>query len=194
MCLVPGMLSREVSRPNEHARRLAGWIRIVLYALLGVAMLRLLSFSLWSFFLDLILALFGLTFLRANFEDPDRVIMLESVLFLELMFLCDSVIGVLTLVSLVTESTLLRIPITQWQQVLGFVVSGCSLAVYLAGLVSIHLLYRALKETTLVTQDEASGLMGGSAGHRLGGAAVGRVAAQPSSEERFPGQGYKLQV
>jgi len=55
----------------------------------------------------------------------------------------------------------------------------CALAVYLAGLLAIHLLYRALRETTLVTSEEASGLV------RAGN--VGRVVQQPSSEQRFPG-------
>ena len=55
----------------------------------------------------------------------------------------------------------------------------CALAVYLAGLVAIHLLYRALRETTLVTSEEASGLVRGGN--------VGRVVQQPSSEQRFPG-------
>jgi hypothetical protein len=187
MCL-PGMLSREASKPNDRARGWAGWLKIIFYALAFVAGLRLLSFSLWSFFLDLALALYGLTFLKSNFASPDQVVMLESVLVLQLLLGADAAIGVLTLVSLVTETTILKVPITQWQQIAGYVVSGAALAVYLSGLFSAHMLHRALKETTLVTQVEASAFFS------RGGGNVGRVAAVPTLEQRFPGQGYKLTV
>jgi len=113
--------------------------------------------------------------------------MIESVIIFELLFACNAAIGVLTLMSLITDSTLLKIPIAQWQQIFGYVVSGCALAVYIAGFISIHMLYRSLLETTLVTQDEASGLVGRASN-------VGRVAQAPTAEQRFPGTGYKLQV
>ena len=108
--------------------------------------------------------------------------MLESVIIFEMLFAANAVVGILTLVSLITETTLLKVPIAEWQQIFGYIVSGCALAVYLAGLLSIHYLYRALKETTLVTQDEANGLMRGG-----GGGYVGRVVSQPTTEQRFPG-------
>jgi len=156
---------------------MAAWVRIVLFALVAIAVLRLLSFSLWSFFLDLALAMYGLTFLRANFQvrasrvacearesslwrlrvagfvvvffcaqlvaanvamkeiltfpnglaEPDTVVMLESVLLFELLFAVNAAIGVLTLVSLITDTTLLKVPIAEWQQIFGYVVSGCAL-------------------------------------------------------------------
>jgi len=160
------------------------------YALFFLALLRLLSFSLMSFFTDGLMALYGLTFLKA-FEDPDRIIMLESIIMFELLLAAVTLIGVLTLASLITESTILKVPIVHWQQIAGYVVSGCALAVYLAALLSVHFLYRALKETTLVTQDEASSLFSRDQ--------IGRIHASTGSNpmpvaERFPGKGYRLEV
>ena len=63
----------------------------------------------------------------AGLQEPDTVVMLESVLLFELLFAVNAAIGVLTLVSLITDTTLLKVPIAEWQQIFGYVVSGCAL-------------------------------------------------------------------
>ena len=61
----------------------------------------------------------------AGLQEPDTVVMLESVLLFELLCAVNAAIGVLTLVSLITDTTLLKVPIAEWQQIFGYVVSGC---------------------------------------------------------------------
>lgn len=219
MCLLPGTLSREVSRPNAAARRRAGWLSVMSWLLLLLAALRVLSFSIWSALSDAGAGLYGLAMVRANFvEGEERIVMLENVLCFGLFLALLTAVDALTLATIITRTQLLQSELLEWQVITGIVVSGAALAVYLAAGITTALLYRSLKETLVVAAEEThsfvdphAGRVGGAGGrhHEVGGGlfgaafpsvtAVGRVApaaaAGPpstSSASRFPGKAYRL--
>lgn len=161
MCLFPGTLSREVSRPNEVARRRASWVRVMSWLLVGLAGLRILSFSVWAALADAFAALYGLSMLRANFGDEDRIVLIESVLIYALIIAFLTPIDVLTLLSITTRSQMLQENLVEWQSIVGIVVCGVALAVYVFLGLSIWLLYRALKQTVIVSADETNSFLAG---------------------------------
>lgn len=209
------MLSTQISKPNDSARRIAIYMRYCSFCLLLLGLLRLLSFSVWSSVLDVLSGSFGLALYRTGFSDRDRVVALESVLWFALVMVTVWVMGIFTLVGLATgRSFVSGISLQNWQLICGYVVSGAGLAVYSVMLLVLFVLYGRLMETTLIARDEAASLRGsdrdGGNNNGVNDAPIsfvpfGRLATTMTQTRtdlenpvvaapRFPGKAYKLEM
>jgi hypothetical protein len=186
MCLIPGTLSHEVSRPNSTAKIRAQWLLNLSYSLLLLACLRVLSFSIWSALSDLFAGLYGIAMIKANFGIPgeERLVMIENILCYGLLLAFLTSVDVMTIITIVLRTQMFQQELQEWQVITGIIVSGVALAIYLAVGITIYLLYRSLKETVLVSHDEASSFLGGGGGGGSNNNNTGRVSTSASSSFR----------
>jgi len=145
--------------------------------------------------------LYGLTMYRASFAERDRVVPIESVLSFALVVTLDLIVGALTLASLITQTNwITSLSLAAWQLVCGYVVSGIAFAVYLTSFVAIWLLYRELRDSTVLASDEASSFLPRDSQVEptmfvpSGSILPPTSAFREPTRDRFPGKGYKLEV
>lgn len=153
-------LSKSLSRPSDRAVRLGRLVTLCALGLCLLGLLRLLSFSFWSFVVDLATAFYLLSLQRAHLADRDRVVPLNAFISALLLLSFDVVSCAGSIASLATNTWTTLLSLSAWQNIAGLVIGSIALFVYLVTLGVFVLLYRDLRTTELYVpgiNDEADG-------------------------------------
>ncbi|KAH9251528.1 hypothetical protein BASA81_010559 [Batrachochytrium salamandrivorans] len=142
-------LSKSLSRPSDRAIRLGRLVKLCALGLFFLGLLRLLSFSFWSFVLDLVTALYLLSLQRAHLADRDRVVPLNVFISVLLLLSFDVISCAGSIASLATNTWSTLLSLKAWQNIAGLVIGSIALFVYLVTLGVFILLYRDLRTTEL---------------------------------------------
>mmetsp|Transcript_16378 Transcript_16378/g.19561 ORF Transcript_16378/g.19561 Transcript_16378/m.19561 type:complete len:158 (+) Transcript_16378:247-720(+) len=145
MGLVPGTISNAPSSVDEQARKLSLYIKVLLYALVVVGLLRLFSLSIWSTLGDLFMVLYGYYVFKRFFDaygiQGELLVFVETTLCFTVVTSFQVIFSIFSLINLVTGKQEFYDKLRPWQIICGLVFGSLEIVVYFGLIMTTYLLY-----------------------------------------------------